>query len=151
MVKNLSPMQETQVWSLSWEDPLEKEMGIHSSILAWRIPWIEEAWWATVHQATKSWIWRSNWRKKSNMKADHKSHRHQSSTRACVLRWFSHGWLFVALWIVTHQAPLSMEISRQENWSELQCSPPGELPHHGIEPTSLTFPVLATSATWEAP
>ena len=41
-VKNLSTMQETQVRSLGWEDPLEKGMATHSSILAWRIPWIEE-------------------------------------------------------------------------------------------------------------
>ena len=37
------PMQEMQVRSLSGEDPLEKEMAAHSSILAWEIPWIEEA------------------------------------------------------------------------------------------------------------
>ena len=41
MVKNLSAVQETQVWSLGWED-LEKGMATHSSILAWRIPWTEE-------------------------------------------------------------------------------------------------------------
>jgi len=41
-VKNLPAMQETQVRSLSWEDPLEKEMVNHSSILAWRVPWIKE-------------------------------------------------------------------------------------------------------------
>ena len=41
MVKNLSAMQETQVRSLGWEDPLEKSMATHSSILAWRIPWTE--------------------------------------------------------------------------------------------------------------
>ena len=41
-VKNLSAMQETQVWSMSWEDPLEKWMVAHSSILAWRILWTEE-------------------------------------------------------------------------------------------------------------
>ena len=35
-------MWETRVWSLGWEDPLEKEMATHSSILAWRIPWTEE-------------------------------------------------------------------------------------------------------------
>ena len=35
-------MQETQVQSLAWEDPLEKGMATHSSILAWEIPWIEE-------------------------------------------------------------------------------------------------------------
>ena len=39
MVKNLPAMQETQVRSLGQEDPLEKGMAIHSSILAWRIPW----------------------------------------------------------------------------------------------------------------
>ena len=41
-VKHLSAMQETQVRSLSWEDPLEEGMATHSSILAWRIPWTEE-------------------------------------------------------------------------------------------------------------
>ena len=41
-VKNLSAVQETWVQSLGWEDPLEKEMATHSSILAWRIPWAEE-------------------------------------------------------------------------------------------------------------
>ena len=41
-VKNLPAMQETQVQSLSWEDPLEKGLATHSSILAWRIPWTEE-------------------------------------------------------------------------------------------------------------
>ena len=38
-LKRLPRMQETQVRSLSWEDPLEKEMAAHSSTLAWRIPW----------------------------------------------------------------------------------------------------------------
>ena len=38
MVKHLSAMQKTQVLSLGWEDPLEKEMAAHSSILAWKIP-----------------------------------------------------------------------------------------------------------------
>ena len=41
-VKNLPVMQETQVQSLDWDDPLEKEMVTHSSILAWRIPWMEK-------------------------------------------------------------------------------------------------------------
>ena len=41
-VKNLPAMQETQVQSLSWEDPLEKGLATHSSILAGRIPWTEE-------------------------------------------------------------------------------------------------------------
>ena len=42
MVKNLPAMQETQVQSLDWEDPLGAEMATHSSILAWEIPWAEE-------------------------------------------------------------------------------------------------------------
>ena len=41
VVNNL-PVQQTGVRSLSWEDPLEKELATHSSILAWEIPWIEE-------------------------------------------------------------------------------------------------------------
>ena len=42
MVRNLTAMQETQVRSLDWEDPREKGMATHSTILAWRIPWTEE-------------------------------------------------------------------------------------------------------------
>ena len=41
-VKRLPTMQETGVQSLGWEDLLEKEMATHSSILAWKIPWMEE-------------------------------------------------------------------------------------------------------------
>ena len=41
-VKSLSAIHETLVQSLGWEDPLEKETATHSSILAWRIPWMEE-------------------------------------------------------------------------------------------------------------
>ena len=46
-------MQETQVQSLVWEDPLEKEMATHSSILAWEIPRTQEPGTATVHGDTK--------------------------------------------------------------------------------------------------
>jgi len=42
MVKPLPTTRETRVRSLGWEDPLEKEMATHSSVLAWRIPWMEE-------------------------------------------------------------------------------------------------------------
>ena len=47
LVKNLPAMQETWVWTLGWEDPLEKGKATHSSILAWRIPW-------TVHGVAKN-------------------------------------------------------------------------------------------------
>ena len=42
MVKHLSTMQETWVPSLGWEDPLKKEMAVHSRTIAWKIPWSEE-------------------------------------------------------------------------------------------------------------
>ena len=42
IVKRLSTMRETWIRSLGWEDPLEKEMTIHSSSIAWKIPWTEE-------------------------------------------------------------------------------------------------------------
>ena len=42
MVKNLPAIREAWVWTLGWEDPLEKDMAAHSSTLAWRIPWTEE-------------------------------------------------------------------------------------------------------------
>ena len=54
MVKNPPAMQKTWVQSLGWEDPLEKSMATHSSILAWRIPTDRGAWWATVHGVAKS-------------------------------------------------------------------------------------------------
>ena len=55
---------------------------------------------------------------------------------------------------MAHQAPLSMEFSRQEYWSGLPCPSPVNLPNPGIKPMSLTSPALAggfftTSATWE--
>ena len=43
LVKNLPAVQETYVRSLGWEDPLEKEVATHSSILAWKISWTEES------------------------------------------------------------------------------------------------------------
>ena len=54
MVKRLPAMRKTRVRSLGWEDPLEKGVATHSSILAWRIPRTEEPGRATVHGVTKS-------------------------------------------------------------------------------------------------
>ena len=55
LVKNLPAMQETWVQFLGWEDPLEKEMANHSSILAWKIPMDRGAWQATGPGGRKSW------------------------------------------------------------------------------------------------
>ena len=70
-----------------------------------------------------------------------------------VLSCFSRVRLFATLWTVARQAPLSMGFSRQEYWSGLPCPPPGDLPHPGIEPSSLrSLPggFFTTSTTWEA-
>ena len=48
-IKNLPAMQKTWLQSLGREDPLEKEMATHSSILAWKIPMDRRVWWATIH------------------------------------------------------------------------------------------------------
>ena len=57
-IKNPPAMWETWVWSLGWEDPLEKQMATHSSILAWRIPWTEEP---GRLQPMRSQSWRLLW------------------------------------------------------------------------------------------
>ena len=54
----------------------------------------------------------------------------------CVLSCFTCVQLFVTLWTVACQAPLSVGFSRQQYWSGLPCPPPGDLPHPGIKPTS---------------
>ena len=76
-------------------------------------------------------------------------------TYACLLNRFSHIQLFVILWTIAYQAPLSMRFSRQEYWSGLTCPPPGDLPNSGIKRMSLTSPALpgrffTTRATWAA-
>ena len=73
----------------------------------------------------------------------------------CVPSRFSRVLLFLSLWTIAFQAPLSMGFSRQEYWNGLPCPPPGDLPDPGIKPSSLTSPALAggfftASATWEA-
>ena len=74
----------------------------------------------------------------------------------CMLICFSGAQLFVNLWTGAFQVPLSMGFSRQEYRSGLPCPLPGDLPHSGIEPTSLMSLALAggfftTSNIWEAP
>ena len=61
MVKNLPAVWETWAWSLGWEDPLEEDMGTHSSTLVWRIPMDRGAWQAAIHGVAKSQTWVSDY------------------------------------------------------------------------------------------
>ena len=115
MVKNMPTMQETLVQSLGRENPLEKGMATHSSILAWKIPWKR----SLVGYNPWGLRVRHNW---------------------CGPFMCAHSYLTFAIpWTITFQAPLSMGFPRQEYWSGLPFPPPGDLPHPGIEPAS---PVL---------
>ena len=64
----------------------------------------------------------------------------KSDIHVCML---SHVRLIATLWTIARQIPQSMGFSRQEYWTGLPCLPPGDLPDPGIEPESLTSPVLA--------
>ena len=78
MVKILPAKRETQVQSLGWEDPLEKGMAIHSSILVWRIPWTEEPGY-------------SPWgHKESDMTEQPTFHFHSFIESAEVMKWISY-------------------------------------------------------------
>ena len=76
-----------------------------------------------------------------------------SMPACCLLSRFSHVRLFVTLWTIACQTPLSMEFYRQDYWSGLPCPSPGDLPDPEIEPVFLMSPGLpgrffTTSATW---
>ena len=140
-------MQETQVWSLGQDDPLEKEMATHSSILAWRIPWI---WWATVHGAAKSQTTERLTHPKINILI---LILNLSYVRccACVLSRFSCVQLVATPWNVAQKAPLSMGFSRQEYSSGLLCPLPGELPNPCITCVSCIGRwILYYCTIWEA-
>ena len=113
MVKNLPAMQETQVWCLGQEDPLEEGMATHSSILAWRIPWAEEPGGL------------------QSMELQRVGHDWATST----LNPFISAWLHAALTNCTH--PRKQPASRQgpspgPSWSppSLQGRPPADSPPH---------------------
>ena len=69
-----------------------------------------------------------------------------SFRRACLQAKSLQSHLFVTLWTVACQAPLSMGFSRQEYWSGLPCPIPGDLPDPGIQPSSLRSPAMAAAA-----
>ena len=132
MLKNLPAIQETQGRSLCWEDPLEKGMVTHSSILAWRIPRTEEP-------------------------GALQSMGLQRDGQDWATNIFTFGTLFVCVYSVSQscrtlcdptglacQASLSMGFPRQEYWNELPFPTPGDLPDPGIEPMS---PVLQADSS----
>ena len=67
-----------------------------------------------------------------------------------VLSCFSRVRLFATVWTVAHQAPLSMGFFRQEHWSGMSCPLPGDFPHSGIEPGSLTLQADCSVSHWVA-
>ena len=147
MVKNLPAMQETQAWSLGWEDSLEVDIATHSSMLAWRNPWTE-----------KSGDFSSWGRKESDTTEELTLHFTSMYTVfSMVISITKNSGIlistfvvvvislqvvpdcFATLWTLTCQAPLSMWFSRQEYWSGLPFFSPGDLPDLGSEPTSPTW------------
>ena len=81
MVKNLPAMQKTQVWSLGWEDSLEKGMATHSSILAWKIPRTEEP-----------GGWYSSWGCKESDMTE------QANTQQCTITYFIYYYKILLFW-----------------------------------------------------
>ena len=130
MVKNLPAMQETWVWSLDWEDPMEEGLATHSSILAWRIPWTEEpgglqsvGWqraghnWVTnthTHTHTHTQILTVQYRG-GLLKHKMLTHKH---TWIC-LKWFFHGWSEDRCWVAKGRLCWSTLIS----YHYLNCFP----------------------------
>ena len=112
MVKHLPTIWETLVRYLGQEDPLEKEMAIHSSTLAWEIPWTE------------------NPGRLQSMELQRVGHDWVTSLHF-TLSHFSQVRFFVTPWTVVFQVPLSMGFSRRVYWRGLSCPPPGDLPDPG--------------------
>ena len=141
-----SPVTTSQIWLSDFTftfhfHALEKEMATHSSVVAWRIPGTGEPGGLPSmgsHRVRHDW---------SDLAAAAAGNLyilcpHRMHTCMCVLSSFSHVQLFVTLWTVDRQAPLSMGFCRQEYWSGLPCPPPGNLPNIGIEPAYPVSPSL---------
>ena len=109
---------ETWLWSLGPEDPREEELATHSSIIAWKIPRTEDP--GGLQSIGSQGVWH-DWSDLNEVKL------------------LSRVWLLVTPWTVAYHAPQSMGFSRQESWSGLPFSSPGNLLDPGIE---LRSPVL---------
>ena len=111
MVKNLPALQETWVRSLGREDPREKVMATHSSILAWRTPWAEEP---GRLQSTGS----------QRVRHDQATEHNTRLLLLLLLSRFNRVQLCATPQTAAHQAPLSLGFSRQEHWSRLPFPSP---------------------------
>jgi len=138
-VKNLPAMQETQIWSLGWEDSLGKGMATHTSILFFFFPtlvflpgessWTEEPGGRQTmgsqrvgdHQVTKHSTHTYNWITLLYTQTHFKLTVHAQSLSGVQF--------FATMWTVALQAPLSMGFFRQEYWSGLPVPPPADLLH----------------------
>ena len=136
-------------------ESISKSLGIPST-LKHPVPPNQNAWLQLeqqiIHNASSSWMGQGH-----NRSHEWKSGQgctwiwsHTSFT-SCMLSHSRCVWLFVTLWTVASQAPLSMGFSRQENCRGLPFPPPGDLPDPGIKPASLVSPALAGSSFTEAP
>ena len=152
---------ESWVWFLGQADPLEKEMAICSSILAWKIQWTEEPGSLQfmglqrvrhdsipgVHCGSDHEVLISKFR--LQLKKVGKTTRPFKYGRQCMLSCIR---LFATLWIVAHETPPSMGFSRKQYWRGLPFPTPGDLHTTGIKPGSPAMAVrfFTTSAAWEA-
>ena len=170
MVKRLPTTWETQVQSLAWKHPLEKEMATHSKhcditihllvLLGHLLVQVTEWNLSPSYLASPSpfcWLpvdtvscegffcWASDaWGSRAcgwSIRTSEDLIEEPEYTG--MLSHFSCVGFLATLWTVAHQAPLSMGYPRQEYWSGLPCLPPGNLPDPGIEPTSLMSPASA--------
>ena len=137
VVKNHLPVQEMRVQSLGWEDPPEKRMATHSSILAWEIPCTEEPGGLqfiglqrlgtdlVTKQTALTW--------KNSSLYSRFQHFLSVSSLFPVLSLSSNVQLFTTPWTVACHASLSIGFFRQEYWSGFPFPSPGNLPSPGIE------------------
>ena len=135
LVKCLPTMRETRVLSLDREDLLEKEMATHSSILAWKTPWMEEhsRLQSMASQRVSHWVTSLSFSWNTNL-------------HFLLLFSLSVVRLFATPWTIDYQAPPSMGFSRQEYWSGLPFPSPKDLPNPRIEPGSPALQADALSS-----
>ena len=123
---------EILLWYLWTEEVIRVEPSLRSSLISYLV---------STHMFEQSQHWKTRLCK--NLLDPHRDHHYRYSFFWCMCAFshFSCVQLFVALWAVAYQAPLSTEFSRQEYWSGLSF--PGDLPNSGIKLASLAAPALA--------